>query len=82
MKLFWWWSRSSHQAEEVRAAKDEIEANRHEIEENRREIEATKPIVDEAVRRTNERYVARERETRRAQLEVALIRDLEGAWKD
>lgn len=46
-------------------------------EETKRSIEATQPILDEAVKRTNNSYIAVEEETRVA---AALIRDLDDGW--
>jgi hypothetical protein len=57
-----------------------LRAVQEEAEEAKRSIEATKPILDEAVRRTNDSYIAVETETRRVRLELALIHDLDGGW--
>lgn len=48
-----------------------------EAEQMRHAIEATQPIVEEAVRRTNDSYIAVERETRQAR---SLISDLKKGW--
>jgi hypothetical protein len=48
-----------------------------EIEANRRDIEGMKPIVEEAVRRTDARFVAVEEATAQTRLALALIRDIE-----
>lgn len=48
-----------------------------EAEQMRHAIEATKPIVEEAVKRTNDSFVAVETETRRAR---SLISDLKKGW--
>lgn len=48
-----------------------------EAEQMRHAIEATQPILDEAVKRTNDTYIAVEAETRQA---AALIRNLKKGW--
>lgn len=52
----------------------DLEAEAHELQ---RGIEATQPILDEAVKRTNDTYIAVEAETRQA---AALIRNLKKGW--
>jgi hypothetical protein len=54
---------------------------RREIEETVKNIEATQPIVDAAIRRTDEKFIEVEEKTRRARLDLALIQDLEIGWK-
>ena len=55
-----------------------------EIDEAGRSIESLKPVVEEAIRRTNESYIAVEQKTERAKrrvsIEYAFIRDLEEGW--
>ena len=55
-----------------------------ENEEMKRAIEANQPVVDEAVRRTDNKFIAAEEMTRdiarRMPEENALLRDLEEGW--
>lgn len=78
-RLRQWWSRPSAVAR-VHALSEEIKSTWREIEADKREIAETKPIVEEAVRRTNQSFIDVERATRRASLEVALLRDLNEGW--
>ncbi len=66
------WS-TRHEPEQVREMK-------REAEEAKRSIVETEPIVREAVKRTNDTFVAVEEQTRRASIEVALLRDLHDGW--
>lgn len=52
-----------------------------EIEANRRDIEGMKPLLEEAVKRTNAAFIEVETKTFEAQIECALIRDLTEGWK-
>jgi hypothetical protein len=76
----WPWSRS-RPVDRLNALRREIEQHRREIEQDRREINETKPLVEEAIRRTNDRYIAVEEARRRTLIECALIRDLTEGWK-
>ena len=73
--LSWLWSRPGRR---------EITALQSAIVENDKAIEATKPMVDEAVRRTDDGlYRLRAKvgvATRRVAYEGALIRDLTDGW--
>lgn len=55
-----------------------------ENEEMKRAIEANQPVVDEAVRRTDNHFIQAEEMTRdiarRIPAETALLRDLEEGW--
>lgn len=57
-----------------------VKAVQQEAEEAKRSIEVTKPIVEEAVKRTNDSFVAVEEETRQAAIELALLKDLHRGW--
>lgn len=78
MRFRWPRSRRRSDLERLDALRHEIALDRREIEADRREIAETKPIVEEAIRRTNARYTAVEEERRR--ISEALIRDLTEGW--
>ena len=78
MRFSWPWSRWRSDRDRLDALRREIEQDRREIEADKREIAETKPIVEEAIRRTNARYIAVEEERRR--ISDALIRDLTEGW--